>query len=120
MVGGSADPVEVIGVAGGARLRLRVRPGGRSNRLIGAHGGALKIEVTATPERGKANAAVLQLVARSLEVARTTVEVVAGETSHDKAVLVRGCTADEVVQRLGALGIPARPSHRAGELKADR
>ena len=47
--------------ADGVRLRLRVKPGGRADRLIGAHDGALKVEVRAAAERGRANAAVINL-----------------------------------------------------------
>ena len=104
----SADAVDVTGVAGGARLRLRVRPGGRANRLIGAHGGVLKLEVTAAPERGKANAAVIQAVARSLMVSPGAVEIVSGEASRNKTLMVNGLTDEELVVRLSGLGIEAR------------
>ena len=52
------------------RLGLRVRPGGRKSRLTGVYGNRLKVEVSAPPERGKANEAVLRLVAEALGVRR--------------------------------------------------
>lgn len=89
------------------RLRLRVKAGGRADRLVGPYDGALKLEVRAAPERGRANAAVVRLVAESLSVSRAEVEIVAGHTSQDKVVEIRGASADEVARRLEAVGVPA-------------
>jgi uncharacterized protein (TIGR00251 family) len=96
-----ADPLELVPTAGGVRLKLRVKPGGRANRLIGPHGGALKLEVQAPPDKGKANQAVIKLLAALLGVARSDVEITAGITSQDKTVEIRGLTADQLTARLG-------------------
>lgn len=74
--------------AGGTRLRLRVRPGSRRSALLGAHGGALKLGVTAAPERGRANRAVLDLLGEALGVAPSTLALLSGAASADKVVLV--------------------------------
>lgn len=84
------------------RLRLRVVPGARSSELVGRHGDAWKLRVAFAPERGKANEAVLELLARALEVPRAEVELVAGNASRDKVVAVRGVTASEAADRLEA------------------
>lgn len=73
---------------GGTRVRLRVRPGARRNAIVGIHGGSLKVSVTAAPERGKANDAVVELLAAALGVAASGIEVVSGHASPDKVVLV--------------------------------
>ncbi len=70
----------------GARLRLRVSAGASRSRVLGTHGGALKLSVKAPPERGKANREVLALVAEAFGLAPSDVALVAGETSPDKAV----------------------------------
>ena len=75
-------------VAGGTRLRLRVKPGARKTAIVGVHGGALKLAVSAQPEKGKANRAVVQLLAKALGVANSAVTIDAGETSQDKVVEV--------------------------------
>jgi uncharacterized protein (TIGR00251 family) len=100
-----SDPVVVRSSPEGAILRLRVKPGARRNRLVGAHGGALKLEVAAAPERGKANAAVRKLLAKSLDVPRSSIRIVSGEISQDKSVCVGDCTAVDIVGRLEGLGI---------------
>jgi uncharacterized protein YggU (UPF0235/DUF167 family) len=108
---GRGDAVEVVARAEGAGLRVRVRPGGRCDRLLAAHGGALKLEVTAPPERGKANVAVAALLARELGVARTAVAITSGASGHDKSVVVSGLGAEEVAERLARAGIAAVVRH---------
>lgn len=100
--------MRVVGAAGGTQLQLKVKPGGRADRLVGSHGGALKLEVRAAPERGRANDAAIRLLAGVLGVSRTDVAVIAGAASRDKVVSVSGLTAVEVTRRLEAAGIAAR------------
>ncbi|MDX1388630.1 MAG: DUF167 domain-containing protein [Acidobacteriota bacterium] len=73
---------------GGTRLRLRVKPGARSDAILGAHGGALKLSVSAAPEKGKANVAVCALIAGVLGLPASAVEIVAGRASRDKTVWI--------------------------------
>lgn len=103
-----ADVVSVAATQDGVRLRLRVKPSARTDRLVGPHAGALKLEVRAAPERGKANQAVARVVADGLEVRRTQVEVTAGRGSRNKTVVVHGLEVAAVIERLEAMGIPAR------------
>jgi len=70
----------------GVRLRLRVSAGAARSRLLGPHGGALKLSVKAPPEKGKANREVLALVAKAFGIPTRDVELVSGETSPDKVV----------------------------------
>jgi hypothetical protein len=86
----------------GVLLPLRVSAGSARERLVGPHGGRLKVAVRAAPERGKANRAVLDLLATALGVPRRDLAVTAGETSPDKTVLVRGLSPATVVERLRA------------------
>lgn len=70
----------------GVRLRLRVSAGASRRRILGVHGGALKLSVKAPPEKGKANRDVLTLVAETFGLATSDVALVAGESSPDKVV----------------------------------
>ena len=85
-----------------ARLRLRVTPGAPRSEVVGPHGGAWKVRVTAAPESGKANEAVRDLLATTLGIPRSSTEIVSGAASRDKVVVVRGLTAEEAEARLGA------------------
>ena len=107
-----ADTVLVVGTADGVRLQLRVKPGGRADRLLGPHDGALKLEVRAAPERGRANDAVIRLLASSLGLGRSQVEVMAGASGRDKIVRLLGASATEIARRLEAEGVSARVGSR--------
>ena len=84
----TGDDLELISLEGGSRMRLRVKAGARREGINGLHGGALKLTVTAPPERGKANRAVLALLAKALEVAPSSLTMLSGASSPDKTVLV--------------------------------
>ena len=68
--------------------------------MAGWLGEALKVRVSAPPERGKANAAVERLIAKTLGIASGDVEVVSGTTSPRKRVAIAGLTEQEVRRRL--------------------
>ena len=84
----------------GCRLVLRVRAGSRREGILGAHGEALKIAVNAAPERGRANRAVLDLLARHLGIPASRLRLLTGKTSPGKTVLIEGMTSDELRRRL--------------------
>ena len=86
-----------------ARLRLRVKPGARVTEIVGWRGEALKVSVSAPPERGKANRAVVTLLAEALGVPAASVAILAGEGSQDKIAEVP-ITEAEMYERL-----PRRP-----------
>jgi uncharacterized protein (TIGR00251 family) len=86
----------------GCILPVQAQPGARKNAVIGEHGGALKVSVAAPPERGKANKALLQLIRDILELKRGQIELIGGETSHAKRLLIRGLTTAELLARLTA------------------
>lgn len=86
------------------RLRLRVSPGARRAAVVGRHGDAWKVRVTAAPERGRANDDVVDLIADSLGVVRPDVRLVAGRSSRDKVVELSGITLEEAERRLEAAG----------------
>ena len=77
------------------RIRLRVVPGAAKPGVVGRHGEAWKLRVAAAPERGAANAAVVELVATTLGVHPRAVRLVSGFASRDKIVEVEGLRPDE-------------------------
>lgn len=86
------------------KLRIRVVPGAKSTGVLGRYGDAWKVRVTAPPERGRANDAVVALVARCVGVERPAVQVVAGLSSRDKVVELVGVSREEAERRLEAAG----------------
>ena len=85
----------------GALLHLRVQPRASRDEILGWQDGVLRVRVAASPVEGAANAAVLALVSRALDVAPSTVAVVRGVRGRDKLVRVAGLTEADVRTRLG-------------------
>jgi len=82
------------------RLRLRVSPGATRAGIVGRHGDGWKVRVSAPPEDGRANDAVLRLLADALSVSRHTVTLVSGRAGRDKIVELAGIDPSHVEQRL--------------------
>jgi uncharacterized protein YggU (UPF0235/DUF167 family) len=82
------------------RLRIRVSPGARRTELVGRQGEAWKVRVAARPERGRANDAVLKLLADRLRIPCAGLTLVAGRSARDKVVELRGLGAEEADRRL--------------------
>ncbi|HSB37459.1 MAG TPA: DUF167 domain-containing protein [Gaiellaceae bacterium] len=83
------------------RVRLRVSPGARRTELAGRHGDGWKVRVSAAPERGRANDAVLDLLAETLELPRSSLSIVSGRGAREKIVLMEGIDRAETERRLG-------------------
>jgi uncharacterized protein (TIGR00251 family) len=84
------------------RLRVRVAPGARTAAVVGRHGSGWKLRVAAPPVDGKANEAVLRLLAETLAVPRARVALVSGHGGRDKVVELTGISSDETERRLAA------------------
>jgi uncharacterized protein (TIGR00251 family) len=89
--------------AEGCILPVRAQPGARRNGVQGEQGGALKIAVTAPPDDGRANAALVEALREVLKVKRSQIELLSGQTSREKKFLIRGIKKAELEQRLAAL-----------------
>jgi uncharacterized protein (TIGR00251 family) len=84
----------------GFRLQLRVSPGAATAGIVGRHGGAWKVRVAQAPEHGKANAAVVRLLANALAIRTADVQIVSGHGSRDKTVELKGIDQAEIDRRL--------------------
>jgi uncharacterized protein (TIGR00251 family) len=82
------------------RLRLRVSPGAARAGVVGRHGEAWKIRVAAAPEGGRANEAVIRLLADTLSVPRDAVRLVSGHGGRDKIVELAGLGPAQIERRL--------------------
>jgi uncharacterized protein (TIGR00251 family) len=82
------------------RLRLRVSPGADRAVVVGRYGEAWKVRVAAPPEGGRANDAVVRLLAETLSVPRDAVKLVSGQSARDKIVELAGIDGNLVERRL--------------------
>ncbi len=95
--------IEIIRTSEGPVFRVRARPGGSRRFAGGVHQGALKVQTTLPPEKGKANSDILKIVARALGLRKSQVSLAAGAKGRNKEVLVIGIDPDELQERLNAL-----------------
>ncbi len=82
-----------------ARITVKLTPGAKKNEVAGWDIGAagerfLRVSVTAAPEKGKANAALIKLLAKHWGIPKSAIEIVRGETNRLKVIEVEG--VDEV------------------------
>lgn len=82
--------LDLVTTNSGVILSVRTQPGSSKNRIIGEYGGRLKLAVTAAPEKGKANKAVIELLADTLRIHESSIHIISGESSRDKRVLIEG------------------------------
>ena len=88
-----------------ATFHVKAVPRAPRSRIEGWQGDTLKVRLQAPPVDGKANAALLALLAESLDVGKGQLEIISGETGRLKLVRVHGLTAEQVKMRLGSQSI---------------
>ena len=84
----------------GVSIHVYIAPRASANRVLGVHGGALKVALAAPPVEGAANRALVAFLAKSLGVPRSAVALTSGQTSRKKTVAVSGIGRDEALRRL--------------------
>jgi len=84
----------------GTVLPVKAQAGAKRAGLIGEHGGALKVSVTAAREKGQANAALVEVLADSLSLRKSQIELLRGATGTSKRFLIRGVSPDELAARI--------------------
>ena len=87
----------------GCVLPVRAQPGARKAGVLGEQAGALKVAVTAPPEDGRANKALMEILREVLHLKRSQVDLLSGATSRDKRFLIRGVNAKDMEARLTML-----------------
>lgn len=86
----------------GVLLPVHVQSRASRDRIVGEHGGSLKVAVMAPPEGGRANAAVVGVIAEALGLPRSRVTLASGPASRSKTLLIAGLAPSEVASRLAA------------------
>ena len=84
----------------GVVLSLHCQPGAKASRAVGLHDERLKIQLQAPPLEKRANEALVAWLAEQLGVPRKQIEILTGQTSRQKRVLVQGATIEEVERLL--------------------
>jgi hypothetical protein len=87
----------------GCVLSVRAQPGARRNAVVGEQAGSLKIAVTAPPDQGRANKALVEVLCAQLGLKKSCVELIAGPTSREKKFLLRGIAGAALATQLQEL-----------------
>lgn len=89
--------------AAGTILPVRAQPGARRNEIRGEQDGMLKVSVTQVAEKGKANKALIEVLAKGLSLRKSQFELLSGETSSHKRFLIHGITPVDLTAALARL-----------------
>lgn len=89
--------------ANGVLLSVHAHAGGRRNAFTGFHAGALKLETTAAPEKGKANRAFCKFIAKNWGIPLSNIHLQSGETSREKVFLITGTPMEELQARIAEI-----------------
>ncbi len=92
--------IELKERSGGIVLAVKAQPGARRNAIVGTHAGALKVAVSAAPENGKATAAIIELLADSLGLPRSNIQLLSGASSRQKQFLIGGVELNELEKKV--------------------
>lgn len=87
----------------GIIIPVQAQPGARKNGVVGEHAGRLKVAVTQAPEKGKANQALIEVLADALGVKRSQISLVSGESSGKKKFLVTGADLSQLTERIAVM-----------------
>jgi uncharacterized protein (TIGR00251 family) len=98
-----ADAIAIVAHGDDSILPVVVQPGARRDAVLGVRAGALRVAVTAPPDKGKANAAMHALLAESLGCKPVQVSLVSGATSRQKRFRIAGVAPGALRHRLAAL-----------------
>jgi uncharacterized protein len=83
-----------------ARIRVTVSPGAARTELVGRHGDGWRARIASPPERGRANDALVDLLAKALGVRESSVRIVGGRSGRAKVVEIADLETVEVERRL--------------------
>jgi uncharacterized protein (TIGR00251 family) len=84
----------------GVVLSVRAQPGSKREEIRGVQDGMLKVTVTQVPEKGKANKAIRKLLAKSLELKLSQIELLSGETAAQKKFLLRNTVLETIQTKI--------------------
>lgn len=77
-------------------LKVKATPNAGVSALAGEHAGALKVKVAAQPEKGRANAELVEFLSEMLNIPKKEVNVIKGEASRDKEVLIKNLDESKI------------------------
>lgn len=93
-------PIDLQSTDDGVLLPVKAQAGARQNRIRGVHADSLRVAVTQVAEKGRANKAIVALLAKQLRLPKSQIQLVSGNTSSEKKFLITGVRREDIAQRL--------------------
>ncbi len=87
----------------GCVLIVRAQPGARRTGIQGEVAGALKIAVSAPPDKGKANEAIIEVLRDALGLKNSQIQLIGGLTNRQKKFVIRGCSKTQLEAKIAGL-----------------
>jgi len=84
-----------------ATIEIHLQPGAKRNEVVGFKDGVLYAKVTALPQKGQANRALVELMAQTLGIPKSAIDIIRGQSSRSKVIAVQGLSGEEVREILG-------------------
>ena len=99
-------------------LRVHIVPNAKCDRIVGEHGGAIKIKLRAPAVEGKANAALVRFLAEEMKLPRSAILLQSGQRSRDKLLRIDGLSEEEVRRRWCVSSPDGRAPRRSAQSQA--
>ncbi len=93
--------MKLVGTKAGVELLVHVQPRAGRSEVVGVHGDALRVRIAAPPVEGEANQELRRLLGKRLGLPPSSIEVLRGEQSRSKRLLLPGLTPQQVKDGLG-------------------
>ena len=81
-------------------IRVKLLPKSSRNQIVGREGDYFKVKVTAPPIGGRANKALIDLLAKKLSVPKRHIEIISGKSSRLKSIRIDGLTQEEITRKV--------------------
>ncbi|HEY3393478.1 MAG TPA: DUF167 family protein [Lacipirellulaceae bacterium] len=95
--------IEIVQIDRGVILLVRAQAGARRNGILGVRDGMLRVAVTAAPEKGKANRAIVTVLSDALGMPKSAIQLADGETSLRKRFLILDASLEQVREALARI-----------------
>ncbi|MDQ3178991.1 MAG: DUF167 domain-containing protein [Acidobacteriota bacterium] len=86
---------------GDLTFNVRVVPRASKSEIVGEHDGALKVRIASPPVDGAANAELIKILSKKLDVPKSQVEIIGGQTSKQKQVRINGIDSKKLLNLIG-------------------
>jgi uncharacterized protein len=85
--------IHIVEIKDGIEFEVIAKPKSRASGIVGVFDGALRIAITAAPEKGKANDAIIKVLSEQLHIPMREISITTGQTSRHKRVRIHGANA---------------------------